>query len=105
MLSTLFSAVGPDLTLYVCVYVCMYVCMYVCLYNVCACMYNYMILHCTGQRDEVIGVGFGYAAHLLHMMALILNLPLRYPIIYRGSTSVIRDSISDASSLAASKGE
>eukprot|EP00117_Sycon_ciliatum_P025191 scpid45847/ scgid20962/ UV radiation resistance-associated gene protein; p63 len=59
----------------------------------------------SSQRDEVIGVGFGYAAHLLHMMALILNLPLRYPIIYRGSTSVIRDSISDASSLAASKGE
>ncbi|XP_035693535.1 protein Tube-like [Branchiostoma floridae] len=41
----------------------------------------------------MVEAGLGYAAHLLMMIAQFLQLPLQYPIIYRGSKSKIRDPI------------
>ncbi|XP_019639154.1 PREDICTED: UV radiation resistance associated protein-like [Branchiostoma belcheri] len=46
-----------------------------------------------GKDDNMVEAGLGYAAHLLMMIAQFLQLPLQYPIIYRGSKSKIRDPI------------
>ena len=63
-----------------------------------------VLLPGSGQSDEAIAVGFGYAAHLVYLTALFLHLPLRYAISPRGSRSVLKDDISDASVLLENKG-
>lgn len=65
--------------------------------SMCVCMFS-------GQTDEAISVGFGFAAHLVYFTALFLHLPLRYPIIPRGSRSMLKDNISDASILVDNRG-
>ncbi|GAA5940713.1 uncharacterized protein JCM15063_006338 [Sporobolomyces koalae] len=44
--------------------------------------------------DEVLSSALGYAAHLTLLLAAYLRVPLCYPIIWRGSRSVVKDEIS-----------
>lgn len=46
-----------------------------------------------GHDDTMIAVGLGYTCHMILMLSRILNLPLRYPVEYRGSRSQIQDHI------------
>uniref|UniRef100_UPI00398F7A1A UV radiation resistance-associated gene protein n=1 Tax=Pristiophorus japonicus TaxID=55135 RepID=UPI00398F7A1A len=47
-------------------------------------------------KDEgSIAVALGYTAHLVLMISYFLQVPLRYPIIQKGSRSTIRDNITD----------
>ncbi|XP_038673569.1 UV radiation resistance-associated gene protein isoform X3 [Scyliorhinus canicula] len=47
-------------------------------------------------KDEgSISVALGYTAHLVLMISYFLQMPLRYPIIQKGSRSTIRDNITD----------
>ncbi|GCC32539.1 UV radiation resistance-associated gene protein [Chiloscyllium punctatum] len=47
-------------------------------------------------KDEgSIAVALGYTAHLVLMISCFLQVPLRYPIIQKGSRSTIRDNITD----------
>ncbi|KAG4070882.1 hypothetical protein HA402_011108 [Bradysia odoriphaga] len=44
-----------------------------------------------------ISVALGYAAHITLMCSIVLNCPLRNPIIYKGSASRIRDNVKNLS--------
>ncbi|XP_029641404.1 UV radiation resistance-associated protein isoform X1 [Octopus sinensis] len=46
-----------------------------------------------GHDDTMVAVGLGYTCHMILMLSHILNLPLRYPMEYRGSRSQIQDHI------------
>ncbi|GAB1603351.1 UV radiation resistance-associated protein-like isoform X2 [Argonauta hians] len=46
-----------------------------------------------GHDDTMVAVGLGYTCHMIIMLSHILNLPLRYPMEYRGSRSQIQDHI------------
>ncbi|XP_048388958.1 UV radiation resistance-associated gene protein isoform X2 [Stegostoma tigrinum] len=47
-------------------------------------------------KDEgSIAVALGYTAHLVLMISCFLQVPLRYPIVQKGSRSTIRDNITD----------
>ena len=43
----------------------------------------------TNNDEQQISVGLGYVCHCLLILCSILNIPLRYPIIYRASKSTI----------------
>lgn len=45
----------------------------------------------TGLRDEHIGAALGYVAHLVHLIARLLGVPLLYALTPRGSRSLVHD--------------
>uniref|UniRef100_A0A8C0WLJ2 C2 domain-containing protein n=1 Tax=Castor canadensis TaxID=51338 RepID=A0A8C0WLJ2_CASCN len=47
------------------------------------------------KDDGSIAVALGYTAHLVSMISFFLHVPLRYPIIHKGSRSTIKDNIND----------
>ncbi|KAM6159473.1 UV radiation resistance-associated gene protein [Rhynchocyon petersi] len=47
------------------------------------------------KDDGSIAVALGYTAHLVSMISFFLQVPLRYPIIHKGSRSIIKDNIND----------
>ncbi|KAL3848371.1 hypothetical protein ACJMK2_019234 [Sinanodonta woodiana] len=46
-----------------------------------------------GQDETMVAVALGYTGHMLLMMSQFLDFPLRYPIDFQGSRSMIRDHI------------
>ncbi|XP_075402408.1 UV radiation resistance-associated gene protein isoform X2 [Tenrec ecaudatus] len=47
------------------------------------------------KDDGSIAVALGYTAHLVSMVSFLLQVPLRYPVIHKGSRSTIKDNIND----------
>uniref|UniRef100_A0A087Y9L5 UV radiation resistance associated gene n=2 Tax=Poecilia formosa TaxID=48698 RepID=A0A087Y9L5_POEFO len=47
------------------------------------------------KDDGSVAVALGYTAHLVLMISCFLQLPLRYPVIHKGSRSSIKDTITD----------
>ncbi|XP_042074768.1 UV radiation resistance-associated gene protein isoform X2 [Haplochromis burtoni] len=47
------------------------------------------------KDDGSIAVALGYTAHLVLMISCFLQIPLRYPVIHKGSRSSIKDTITD----------
>ncbi|XP_028581719.2 UV radiation resistance-associated gene protein [Podarcis muralis] len=47
------------------------------------------------KDDGSNAVALGYTAHLVSMISFFLQVPLRYPIIHKGSRSAIKDNIND----------
>ncbi|KAI7793786.1 putative UV radiation resistance-associated protein, partial [Triplophysa rosa] len=47
------------------------------------------------KDDGSVAVALGYTAHLVMMISFFLQVPLRYPIIHKGSRSSIKDTITD----------
>lgn len=54
------------------------------------------LLFSTAAKDDgSIAVALGYTAHLVLMISCFLQIPLRYPVIHKGSRSSIKDTITD----------
>ncbi|XP_007939222.2 UV radiation resistance-associated gene protein [Orycteropus afer afer] len=53
------------------------------------------VLALAAKDDGSIAVALGYTAHLVSMISFFLQVPLRYPIIHKGSRSTIKDNIND----------
>ncbi len=49
----------------------------------------------SNADDVSVSVALGFVAHLVQMVSIFLQIPLRYPIIHFGSRSKIIDHISD----------
>lgn len=49
----------------------------------------------VAKDDGSVAVALGYTAHLVLMISCFLQLPLRYPVIHKGSRSSIKDTITD----------
>ncbi|MEQ2304216.1 hypothetical protein AMECASPLE_024713, partial [Ameca splendens] len=47
------------------------------------------------KDDGSMAVALGYTAHLVLMISCFLQLPLRYPVVHKGSRSSIKDTITD----------
>ncbi|MEE6473183.1 hypothetical protein FKM82_009881 [Ascaphus truei] len=47
------------------------------------------------KDDGSVAVALGYTAHLVSMIAFFLQVPLRYPLLHKGSRSAIKDNIND----------
>ncbi|KAM4701521.1 UV radiation resistance-associated gene protein isoform 2-T2 [Discoglossus pictus] len=47
------------------------------------------------KDDGSIAAALGYTAHLVSMISFFLQVPLRYPILHKGSRSAIKDNIND----------
>ncbi|KAM6912039.1 UV radiation resistance-associated gene protein [Lycodopsis pacificus] len=47
------------------------------------------------KDDGSLAVALGYTSHLVLMISCFLQIPLRYPVIHKGSRSSIRDTITD----------
>lgn len=47
----------------------------------------------SGHSDIEVSTSLGHCAHLVNMLATFLDVPLQYPIEYRGSRSLIYDMI------------
>uniref|UniRef100_A0A672P347 UV radiation resistance-associated gene protein-like n=1 Tax=Sinocyclocheilus grahami TaxID=75366 RepID=A0A672P347_SINGR len=47
------------------------------------------------KDDGSVAVALGYTAHLVLMISSFLQIPLRYPVIHKGSRSSIKDTITD----------
>ncbi|XP_053297335.1 UV radiation resistance-associated gene protein [Pleuronectes platessa] len=47
------------------------------------------------KEDGSVAVALGYTAHLVLMISCFLQIPLRYPVIHKGSRSSIKDTITD----------
>uniref|UniRef100_A0A8C8M7J5 UV radiation resistance associated gene n=1 Tax=Oncorhynchus tshawytscha TaxID=74940 RepID=A0A8C8M7J5_ONCTS len=47
------------------------------------------------KDDGSVAVALGYTAHLVLMISCFLQIPLRYPVIHKGSRSSIKDTITD----------
>ncbi|XP_075707454.1 UV radiation resistance-associated gene protein [Rhinoderma darwinii] len=47
------------------------------------------------RDDGSVAVALGYTAHLVSMISFFLQVPLRYPILHKGSRSAIKDNIND----------
>ncbi|KAL0994379.1 hypothetical protein UPYG_G00121460 [Umbra pygmaea] len=47
------------------------------------------------KDDANVAVALGYTAHLVLMISCFLQIPLRYPVIHKGSRSSIKDTITD----------
>uniref|UniRef100_A0AAY4AHP9 C2 domain-containing protein n=1 Tax=Denticeps clupeoides TaxID=299321 RepID=A0AAY4AHP9_9TELE len=62
---------------------------YVCPFFVCVCVYV------AAKDDGSLAVALGYTAHLVLMISCFLQIPLRYPVIHKGSRSSIKDTITD----------
>uniref|UniRef100_A0A672YXX8 C2 domain-containing protein n=1 Tax=Sphaeramia orbicularis TaxID=375764 RepID=A0A672YXX8_9TELE len=51
---------------------------------------------CPAAKDDgSVAVALGYTAHLVLMISCFLQIPLRYPVIHKGSRSSIKDTITD----------
>lgn len=48
-----------------------------------------------GYDEIMLGVGLGFTCHLVMLISMFLDVPLRYPIEHRGSRSTIQDNIID----------
>lgn len=46
---------------------------------------------CIGYDEMTVSVALGYICHLLSMVSMTVDIPLRYPVIYCGSRSLIYD--------------
>ncbi|RXM96060.1 UV radiation resistance associated protein [Acipenser ruthenus] len=60
------------------------------------------VKHTTEQRikrqtrdDGSVAVALGYTAHIVLMISYFLQVPLRYPVVHKGSRSSIKDNITD----------
>ncbi|KAK7575835.1 hypothetical protein V9T40_012121 [Parthenolecanium corni] len=49
----------------------------------------------VGVNETSLNVALGFTAHLVEMLSLIIDIPLRYPVIHLGSRSKIVDHIAD----------
>lgn len=49
----------------------------------------------SGHDEIMLGVGLGFTCHLVTLISMFLDVPLRYPIEHRGSRSTIQDNIID----------
>ncbi|XP_056417158.1 UV radiation resistance-associated gene protein isoform X2 [Hyla sarda] len=47
------------------------------------------------KDDGSVAVALGYTAHLVSMISFFLQIPMRYPILHKGSRSAIKDNIND----------
>uniref|UniRef100_A0A8C5PDE7 UV radiation resistance associated n=1 Tax=Leptobrachium leishanense TaxID=445787 RepID=A0A8C5PDE7_9ANUR len=47
------------------------------------------------KDDGSVAVALGYTAHLVSMISFFLQVPLHYPVLHKGSRSVIKDHIND----------
>lgn len=47
-----------------------------------------------GHNEDVIAAALGYVAHLVYLLSLYLSVYLRYPVIPKGSSSMVQDPIS-----------
>ncbi|KAM3600663.1 uncharacterized protein V6R79_000384 [Siganus canaliculatus] len=47
------------------------------------------------KEDGSVAVALGYTAHLVLMISCFLQIPLRYPVMHKGSRSSIKDTITD----------
>eukprot|EP01083_Nonionella_stella_P013178 37143_1 len=54
------------------------------------------IVNIGGQEEEKMAIGLGYIAHLCTLLSRYLQIPLRHPIICRGSRSEIIDAFAEA---------
>lgn len=52
-------------------------------------------LFAAAKDDGSVAVALGYTAHLVLMISSFLQIPLRYPVIHKGSRSSIKDIITD----------
>jgi hypothetical protein len=57
-------------------------------------MYQIANIILPNTNDQQISCALGYISHCMVLFTTILNQPLRYPIVYRSSKSVIIDSAS-----------
>lgn len=55
----------------------------------------FSVFSTAAKDDGSIAVALGYTAHLVLMMSFFLQIPLRYPVIHKGSRSTIKDTITD----------
>jgi len=55
------------------------------------------------EKEEEMSVGLGHVAHLCLLLARYLHIPLRHPIIYRGSRSFIVDCFIEAETYASQR--
>uniref|UniRef100_A0A3Q2X0J2 UV radiation resistance associated gene n=1 Tax=Haplochromis burtoni TaxID=8153 RepID=A0A3Q2X0J2_HAPBU len=59
-------------------------------------IYPIDVVNAGGAKDDgSIAVALGYTAHLVLMISCFLQIPLRYPVIHKGSRSSIKDTITD----------
>lgn len=49
----------------------------------------------AGSDEVMISVALGFVAHLVQMISIFLQIPLRYPIIHVGSRSKIVDHVAE----------
>jgi len=50
---------------------------------------------CVGYDETTLAIGLGFTCHLVAMISNYLDIPLRYPMMHRGSRSLIYDHIMD----------
>ena len=53
------------------------------------------LVRVVGYDETVLAVGLGFTCHLVAMISNYLDIPLRYPMLHRGSRSLIYDNIMD----------
>uniref|UniRef100_A0A4W5LSK8 UV radiation resistance associated gene n=1 Tax=Hucho hucho TaxID=62062 RepID=A0A4W5LSK8_9TELE len=54
------------------------------------------VVFCPAAKDDgSVAVALGYTAHLVLMISCFLQIPLRYPVVHKGSRSSIKDTITD----------
>ncbi|XP_023695964.1 UV radiation resistance-associated gene protein isoform X2 [Paramormyrops kingsleyae] len=62
----------------------------------CHCYGSTNLFSCKHTKDDgSVAVALGYTAHLVLMISCFLQIPLRYPVIHKGSRSSIKDTITD----------
>jgi len=49
----------------------------------------------SGYDETTLAIGLGFTCHLVAMISNYLDIPLRYPMLHRGSRSLIYDHIMD----------
>lgn len=58
--------------------------------------YFIFVFVCAAARDDgSVAVALGYTAHIVLMISYFLQVPLRYPVVHKGSRSSIKDNITD----------
>lgn len=56
----------------------------------------YFCYFCPAAKDDgSVAVALGYTSHLVLMISCFLQIPLRYPVMHKGSRSSIKDTITD----------
>jgi len=53
------------------------------------------LCECSGYDETTLAIGLGFTCHLVAMISNYLDIPLRYPMLHRGSRSLIYDHIMD----------